>query len=90
MANAEYEIIKELGVISERDSGWSKQLNLISWNGSDQILMQSCHHGTSSAGKMVFMQRSQEFLLARPRYFQLFITDEQYVSLDPGDGAQVD
>lgn len=35
MANVEYEIIKELGVISERDSGWSKQLNLISWNGSD-------------------------------------------------------
>ena len=35
MANVKYEIIKELGVLSERDSGWSKQLNLISWNGAE-------------------------------------------------------
>lgn len=35
MANVKYEIIKDLGVLSERDSGWSKQLNLISWNGAE-------------------------------------------------------
>ena len=35
MAEFKYEIIKELGIISERSGGWSKQLNLISWNGAE-------------------------------------------------------
>ena len=35
MSEFKYEIIKELGVISERKGGWSKQLNLISWNGAE-------------------------------------------------------
>jgi len=33
MANIEYEIVEELGVISERTKGWTRELNLISWNG---------------------------------------------------------
>lgn len=33
MATIEYEIIGELGVISERTKGWTRELNLISWNG---------------------------------------------------------
>lgn len=32
MAEFKYEIIKELGVISEGARGWAKELNLISWN----------------------------------------------------------
>ena len=32
MAGIKYEIIKELGKISESKTGWSKELNLISWN----------------------------------------------------------
>lgn len=28
-----YEIIEELGVLSESAKGWTKKLNLISWNG---------------------------------------------------------
>lgn len=32
MAEFKYEIIKELGVISEGARGWTKELNLISWN----------------------------------------------------------
>lgn len=35
MAEFKYEIIKELGIISERKGGWSKQLNLISWNDAE-------------------------------------------------------
>ncbi|MGO1369307.1 MAG: YdbC family protein [Senegalia sp. (in: firmicutes)] len=30
-----YEIIKEIGKISESKSGWFKKLNLISWNARD-------------------------------------------------------
>lgn len=32
MADINYEIIEELGVLSESAKGWKKELNLISWN----------------------------------------------------------
>jgi len=31
-SNIKYEIIEQLGVLSETDKGWKKELNLISWN----------------------------------------------------------
>ncbi|MBQ7265209.1 MAG: YdbC family protein [Firmicutes bacterium] len=35
MANdIKYEIIKEIGVISESAKGWKKEINLVSWNGA--------------------------------------------------------
>ncbi|MCC8026113.1 MAG: hypothetical protein LIP16_12560 [Clostridium sp.] len=33
MSDIKYEIIKEIGVLSENSKGWRKELNLISWNG---------------------------------------------------------
>ena len=35
MADIKFEIEKELGSISESLKGWTKELNLISWNGKD-------------------------------------------------------
>ena len=32
MSDIKYEIIQKLGVLSTSASGWSKELNLISWN----------------------------------------------------------
>lgn len=32
MADVKYDIIKEIGVLSENSKGWTKELNLISWN----------------------------------------------------------
>ncbi len=32
MAEISYEIIESLGVISESSKGWTKELNLVSWN----------------------------------------------------------
>ena len=29
-----YEIVEEIGVLSENAKGWRKELNLISWNGA--------------------------------------------------------
>lgn len=34
MADFKYEIIEELGILSENAKGWRKELNLISWNGT--------------------------------------------------------
>ena len=35
MAEIKFEIEKEIGSISESPKGWTKELNLISWNGKD-------------------------------------------------------
>lgn len=32
MAEIKYEIIKEIGTLSESEKGWRKELNLVSWN----------------------------------------------------------
>lgn len=32
MADIKYDILEELGVLSEIAKGWKKELNLISWN----------------------------------------------------------
>ena len=31
----EYEIVKNIGIISEGSKGWTKEINLVSWNGSE-------------------------------------------------------
>ncbi len=33
MADFKYEIVEEIGVLSENAKGWRKELNKISWNG---------------------------------------------------------
>ncbi|MDR1463842.1 MAG: YdbC family protein [Oscillospiraceae bacterium] len=35
MAEFTYEIVEELGVLSETSRGWTKEFNLISWNGRE-------------------------------------------------------
>lgn len=35
MADIKYEITKELGVLSESAKGWTKELNIVSWNDRD-------------------------------------------------------
>lgn len=34
MADIKYEIMEEIGVLSENARGWRKELNLVSWNGA--------------------------------------------------------
>ncbi len=34
MADIKFEIIEEIGVLSESSKGWRKELNLVSWNGA--------------------------------------------------------
>ncbi len=37
MSDVKYEIIKKIGVLSKSASKWTKEINLISWNGEDAI-----------------------------------------------------
>ena len=34
MADFKYDIVDHIGVLSENAKGWTKELNLISWNGA--------------------------------------------------------
>ena len=35
MADLKFEITKRIGVLSESGKGWTKELNMVSWNGRD-------------------------------------------------------
>ncbi len=35
MAEIKYEIKEKVGVLSQSPKGWSKELNLVSWNGKE-------------------------------------------------------
>ncbi len=35
MAEFNYEVVKNVGLLSESSKGWKKELNLISWNEKD-------------------------------------------------------
>jgi hypothetical protein len=35
MPDIKFEIIKYIGILSESSKGWTKELNLISWNGRE-------------------------------------------------------
>lgn len=32
MAEIKYEVVKAIGVLSEGNNGWKKEINLVSWN----------------------------------------------------------
>ena len=35
MSDIKYEIIKEVGVFAENSKGWTKEVNMVSWNGAE-------------------------------------------------------
>lgn len=35
MAEIKFEIVKNIGILAESSRGWTKELNLISWNGRE-------------------------------------------------------
>ena len=37
MADIKFEIVKHIGVLAESAKGWSKELNLVSWNGREPV-----------------------------------------------------
>ncbi len=37
MAEIKYEVVKEIGVLSETGNGWTKEINLVSWNDRNAV-----------------------------------------------------
>ena len=69
-----YEIIEEIGIISTQDTGWTKELNLISWNNGAakyDIREWDPHHTRMSRGitlKEDEMRRILELMRKRRTY----------------------
>ena len=47
MPEIKYEITEHLGVISETARGWTREVNMISWNGREPKLMFAIGHLTT-------------------------------------------
>lgn len=69
MSEIRYEIIKNIGVLSKSASGWSKELNLISWNDREpKYDLRDWSSDHSKMGKGVTL--SKEELLALKELLQ--------------------
>ena len=66
MKEIQYEIIKEIAVLSTSDSGYTKEINLISWNGKEpKYDIRSFSHNREKCGKGITLTETEvEKLLA--------------------------
>ena len=55
-----YEIIKNLGVISKTKSGWTTEVNVISWNGKEPVIdVRSWSPDKSKLGKGITFTKEE-------------------------------
>lgn len=60
MAGFKYEIVEELGNISESAKGWTKELNLVSWNDRDpKYDLRDWAPGHEKMGKGITMSKEE-------------------------------
>lgn len=66
MADIKYEIIEEIGVLSENARGWRKELNLVSWNGAaPKYDLRDWAPDHEKMGKGITLNRDEAAALAR-------------------------
>ena len=60
MDDINYEIVMQIGVVSQSASGWTKELNLISWNGrAPKYDIRDWAPGHQKMGKGVTLSREE-------------------------------
>jgi len=67
MADIKYEIVEELGVLSENAKGWRKELNLVSWNDGEpkyDIRDWSPEHDKMGKGVTLTKEEAKELYIA--------------------------
>lgn len=68
-----FEIIKHIGVIDRDDSGWVKEINLVSWNGADpkvDIRKWNSTHSEMSRGITLTEEEAGKLINSLTRYFE--------------------
>lgn len=67
----EYKIIKNLGVITEKNNGWRKEINIVSWNGRQpkvDIREWSEDHSKMSKGIVLTDEEAETLTMALHNY----------------------
>ncbi len=60
MSDIQYEIKKEIAVLSKSDSGYTKEINLISWNGKEpKYDIRSFSPNREKCGKGITLTKSE-------------------------------
>ena len=60
MDDIDYEIVMQIGVVSQSASGWTKELNLVSWNGrAPKYDIRDWSPGHQKMGKGVTLSREE-------------------------------
>ncbi|MFR7990502.1 MAG: YdbC family protein [Anaerovoracaceae bacterium] len=66
VADIKYDIIEEIGVLSENGRGWRKELNLISWNGAaPKFDLRDWGPDHSRMGKGITLNRQEAEVLSQ-------------------------
>ena len=66
MEDISYEIVETLGTLSTSRSGWTKEVNMISWNGGQARLdIRSWSPGEHKPGKGVSLNQYEEEALKK-------------------------
>ena len=65
MADIKYEIVEQIGVISESSRGWTKELNLVSWNeGNPKYDIRDWDPSHEKMGKGITLTKEEAIRLA--------------------------
>ncbi len=60
MADIKYSILEELGILSTSTKGWTKELNLISWNeGAPKYDLRDWSPGHEKMGKGITLKKEE-------------------------------
>ena len=60
MAEIKYDVVKELGVLSETGNGWTKEINLVSWNDRSPVYdIRTWSEGKDRMGKGITLNADE-------------------------------
>ena len=60
MAEIKYEVVKEIGVLSETGNGWTKEINLVSWNDRSAVYdIRTWSEGKDRMGKGITLSADE-------------------------------
>ena len=60
MSEVKFEIVAELDVLSETSKGWTKELNLVSWNGATPVYdIRTWSPGKEKMGKGITLNEEE-------------------------------
>ena len=76
MREIQYEIVKEIAVLSTGDSGYTKEINLISWNGKEpKYDIRSFSPNREKCGKGITLNADEAAALLKALQKELYSED---------------